>query len=142
VIARALSIEVTGLALKVCHTHRRRDDAISYWSQAIVAVSGPAAEQRHAGYPADVRARLWQRAYWKGDRANAEHWLRLAAGRATLVQTEAMARHLVGEQWPAIVRVAQALVEEGELDGARIEALMGCERCIGYNLDTRWVGSR
>jgi hypothetical protein len=44
---------------------------------------------------------------------------------------------MVDEQWPAIVRVAEALLDRGELTGARIEALMGCQRSIGYNLDTR-----
>jgi hypothetical protein len=34
--ARSLSIEVTGLTLKVCHVGRR-DDPIARWSQAIVA---------------------------------------------------------------------------------------------------------
>jgi hypothetical protein len=136
VVARALSIEVTSLALKVCRT-RRRDDPISYWGQAIVAVSGAAAEQRFACYPPEVRDRLWK-IYWKTDRANAEHWLELIRGAAparrrvgatprtcapTLQQCEAMARHLVEEHWPAIVRVARALAAEGELSGVLLDRL-------------------
>jgi hypothetical protein len=35
-----------------------------------------------------------------------------------------MAGHLVDEHWPAIVRVAGALVERAELSSARIEALI------------------
>jgi hypothetical protein len=69
-----------------------------------------------------VRARLWK-SYWKTDRANAEHWLGLIRG-VSFAQAEAMARHLVGEHWPAIVRVAEALADCGELSGAELERLV------------------
>jgi hypothetical protein len=114
VVARSLSIEVTGVALKYCQT-RRREDPISCWSQAIVACAGPESEQRHARYPLDVRSRLW-RGYWAGDRRNALHWLGLIRG-VTMTQCEAMARFYVDTSWPAITRVAHALAEEGELSG-------------------------
>jgi hypothetical protein len=120
VVARSLSLEVAKLDLKLCHTHRR-DDPIAYWGQAIVAVSGPAAEQKFAAYPLEVQARLWK-SYWKTDRANADYWLGLIHG-VSLAQAEAMARHLVGEHWPAIVRVAEALAEEGELSGVALDRL-------------------
>jgi hypothetical protein len=122
VVARALSLEVVRVELKFCRVGRCRDDPIARWSQAIVAVAGPAAEQRHAAYPWDVQSRLW-RAYWRADRRNAEHWLGLISG-VTLAQCKAMARYYVGEHWHAIVRVAEALAAEGELSGARLEALV------------------
>jgi hypothetical protein len=65
---------------------------------------------------------MWGSA-WKTDRRNACDWLRRMDSAVTLKQTEAMARHLVAEHWDAIVRVAEALAAEGELSGARIEAL-------------------
>jgi hypothetical protein len=123
VVARSLSLEVLMLELKFCRVGRR-DDPLACWSQAIVAVAGPAAEQRHARYPEDVRARLW-RVYWKTDRANAEHWLGLIRGvnAPTLAQCENMARYFVDEHWDAIVRVARALLDEGELSGVALDRL-------------------
>ena len=38
---------------------------------------------------------------------------------------ERLAARMVEEQWPAITRITEALAAEGELSGARIEALMG-----------------
>jgi hypothetical protein len=116
-----LSIEVTGLTMKACCT-QRRDDPISYWGQGIVACAGPPAEQKFAGYPQDVQDRLWV-VFWKTDGANVEYWLNRING-VTLAQAEAMARYLVDEHWDAIVRVAESLAAEGELGGARIEALL------------------
>jgi hypothetical protein len=40
-----------------------------------------------------------------------------------------MATYLVAEHWPAITRVAEALLDRGELSGLRIEALFCC--CAG-----------
>ena len=86
-------------------------------------MSGPAAEERHARYPKDVRSRLW-RVYWKTDRANAEHWLGKSGARApTLAQCENMARYLVDQHWAAIGRVAAALAAERELSGVALDRL-------------------
>jgi hypothetical protein len=128
VVARALGLEVTRVDLKFCRT-RRRDDPITYWSQAVVACAGPIAELRFAGYCEDTLA-MMEGSAWKTDRANAHDWLRrlddsgAARFKATLEQAQNMAAHLVGEHWDAIVRVAEALASEGELSGARIGALM------------------
>jgi hypothetical protein len=122
VVGRVLSVEVTGVTLVACST-RRRDDPISYWSQAVVAMSGSAAEQRFANYPPDRVAMMWGSA-WNTDRRNAYYWLRQMDSAVTLKQTEAMARYLVDEHWEAITRVAEALAAEGELSGGRIEALV------------------
>jgi hypothetical protein len=127
VVARSLSAEVTRLDLKFCHT-RRRDDPITCWSQAVVACGDPIAELRFAGYPPE-RVALLERSAWAPDRRNAAYWLRqlddsgAAPFKATLEQAQNMAAHLVDQHWDAIIRVAQALAAEGELSGARIEAL-------------------
>jgi hypothetical protein len=80
-------------------------------------MAGPASEQKFANYPPDTT--MWGSA-WGTDRRNAYDWLRRMDSTVTLKQVEAMARYLVKEHWPA-----EALATEGELSGARIEALMG-----------------
>jgi hypothetical protein len=122
VAALSLSIQVRCVTLEACST-RRRDDPIAHWSQAVVAMAGPAAEQKFAGYPPDRLAMMWRSA-WKTDRRNAYGWLRRMDSTVTLKQTEAMAAHLVAEHWDAIVRVAEALAAESELSGPEISALM------------------
>jgi hypothetical protein len=89
-----------------------------------VLPGGPFAEQKFAGYPKDVESTMLGSA-WKTDRANAYAWLRRMDSTVTMKQVEAMAAHLVAEHWAAIVRIAEALAAEGELGGARIEALLG-----------------
>jgi hypothetical protein len=74
----------------------------------VTAFAGPHAETRYAGYPPDTAMMMWQSA-WNTDRANAAVWLCGLKG-VTLMQAEAMARHLVEEHWPTIVRIAAALV--------------------------------
>jgi hypothetical protein len=112
VVARVLSIEVVKLTMECCST-RRRNDPISCWSQSIIALSGPAAEQRYAGYSKDVEAAMWRSA-WKTDRGNAQHWLlQLSGPVVTMRQCEAMAKHLVEEHWPAIVRSPEASCRNG-----------------------------
>ena len=88
-------------------------------------MSGPLAEMRFAGYSGDTLAMMWRYA-WAIDRRNAQHWLGLLGGSVTPKQAEKMARQLVEERWPMIVRVA-----EGELNGARIEALFRFYCCVG-----------
>jgi hypothetical protein len=78
------------------------------------------AERRFADYPSGVAVGMWSGA-WKTDKLNAQHWLALSGGVATLEQSERMAEHLVWQHWSAIVRVAQALADAGELIGAELE---------------------
>jgi hypothetical protein len=130
VVALSFGIAVTGLDLYHCRT-RRRDDPISYWMQAVTALSGPASEQKYVGYPRGAVMRL-KGSNWAADYANAAHWLSCAA-RATqitgvsLEQAERMAAHLVGEHWNAIGRVAAALAESGELSGVALDRLWRAE---------------
>jgi hypothetical protein len=97
----ALSIEISGLTLEVCRT-RRLDDSIGYWAQAVVAMAGPAAEQRFADYPPDRLATMWGSA-WKTDHANAYDWLRrmdsavMGAGRS----------HSCAGQWAGFIQPAR-----------------------------------
>jgi hypothetical protein len=55
---------------------------------------------KFAGCPHDVLGAMWQSA-WNTDRGNAARWLCGVKG-VTLMQAEAMARHLVGEHCDAI----------------------------------------
>jgi hypothetical protein len=66
---------------------------------------------------------MWGSA-WKTDGANAQNHLLRPAGSVRLL-IERLAARMVEEQWPAITRITEALAAEGELSGARIEALMG-----------------
>jgi hypothetical protein len=101
----------------------RNDDAMGRFEAAVVALAGPLAEQIFAGHPRDVRAMMLGSS-WKTDRANAENHLRRSSMARTLGDAALEAARLVMERWPAIVRVAEALLAQGELGGARIEALM------------------
>lgn len=93
-MARALSVEVTGITLVVCRT-RRRDDPISCWSQAIVAMAGPAAEQRYVRYPAGALPWL-KRTVWATDRRNAEHWW----GQTAVAALPIIALEMIGLVFP------------------------------------------
>jgi hypothetical protein len=117
-IAMSFGIKVTRVDLVCCHT-LRRDDPMGGWMQAVVALSGPASEQRYVGYPHGAVMRL-KGSNWKDDYRNALCWLELISG-VSLEQAERMAKHLVGQHWDAIGRVAQALAEEGELSGVELE---------------------
>jgi hypothetical protein len=122
--------------LGVCRSNRD-DDAMGCFEAAVVCLAGPMAEQAFAGHPRDVRAMMWGSS-WKADRAKAgNHLSRSSMGR-TLGDVALSAASLVTEHWPAIVRVAEALLAEGELSCADIGRL----GCIGYNLDTRSRCSR
>jgi hypothetical protein len=50
----------------------------------------------------------------------------------TLADVELLATRMVDEHWPAIIRVAEALLAFGELSGASIDALIHC--CAGATL--------
>jgi hypothetical protein len=68
--------------------------------------------------------RLWQSqiwgSAWQTDHANAARWVCGLKG-VTLMQAEAMARHLAEENWGAITRVARALAAAGEVSGAELK---------------------
>jgi hypothetical protein len=85
-------------------------------------MAGPAAEQRHADYPNDMLATLWETA-WKPDRDNAAANLCQSRRVRTLADVETLAASLVEEHWAGIARIAEVLLDQGELSGARIEAL-------------------
>jgi hypothetical protein len=57
---------------------------------------------------------------WAADYRRAYDWLRRYGGAVTLNQAEATARRLGGVNWLYIIRIAQALSVEGELDGAAL----------------------
>ena len=108
-----------------------------------MALAGPLAEQLFAGYADDVRAMMCDSA-WARDRANAENHLRACCRR--LDDAALKASQLVAEHLPRITRIAAALAEEGELSGARIEALIypsraswrlhsGCTAAKAYRRD-------
>ena len=76
----------------------------------MAALSGPVAEQSFVGYPRDARAMMWGSS-WKADRAKAEGHLRRSSMARTLGDAALKAAQLVTEYWPAIVRIAEALLE-------------------------------
>ena len=67
---------------------------------------------------------MWGSA-WKTDGANAQNHLLRPAGSVRLL-IERLAARMVEEQWPAIVRIAEALIECGELSGVALERLCRC----------------
>ena len=106
-------------ALRLCLCRSNRDDgSIGRWEATVVALSGPVAEQSFVGYPRDARAMMWGSS-WKADRAKAEGHLRRSSMARTLGDAALKAAQLVTEYWPAIVRIAEALLEHGEAPGSR-----------------------
>jgi hypothetical protein len=81
------------------------------------------AERRFANYSSIVTVQMWSDA-WQTEKLNAQHWLRLSGGVATLEQSERMAAHLTWTHWAAVVRIAEALLAQGELSGVGIDALL------------------
>jgi hypothetical protein len=110
------------LRLGLCRSNRS-DDALGRFEAAVVALAGPMAEQAFAGYPCGVRAMMWGSS-WKADRTKAENHLRKSSMARTLGDAALKAALLVTWHWPAIRSIATALRAEGELSGARIEALI------------------
>jgi hypothetical protein len=121
-IATVFGIEVTRVIFEVCYV-RPPGGSAGCWGQAVTALSGPFAEMKFASCTPDREAALWSSA-WKTDRFNALEHLRRSGRVRTLADVELLAARMVDQYWPAIVRVARALAEDGELSGARIEALM------------------
>jgi hypothetical protein len=98
-----------------------RDTARSHAYEAIVALAGPCAECRFCHYTMSERMDLWRGA-WAIDLAHARR--RIAAidgGRVVAAMRPAL--RLVREHWGAIERVANGLLEHGELSGAQVDTL-------------------
>ena len=89
-------------------------------AEALIALSGPLAEDRYQSYSLDEQAALWGSAWWP-DLRNALH--RLQAGES-LGEAVREARQLVRQNWSQIKRLAQALHQRGELTAAEIDAVV------------------
>jgi hypothetical protein len=122
VIARALGVKVECATLREVTTLHRRGDAESFRERAVVALAGPAAEERYGGYSDAQMAGLW-RNEWRGDFDNVLRYLD-AAGGDLFAPHKCAAERLVRKHWAAIERVAAALIERGELSGAEIDRLI------------------
>jgi hypothetical protein len=83
----------------------------------------PAAEDRLCSYTRDQRAELWCGPVWGTDLLNAMQHLDTAGG-GMFAPVRAEAEKLVREHWDAIERVAEALIERGELTGDEVDALV------------------
>ena len=90
-----------------------------YDGELIIALAGPEAEHRHnsgariAGNDLDVAQEILDR--FVGSRVERERYLRL-------MQRET--RGLVNREWPAIERVAAALLRHGRLTGGQVAQLI------------------
>jgi hypothetical protein len=73
----------------------------------VVALSGPFAEIAVRGLLARQKSCAVSSA-WATDRSNAQNHLRHSLRVRTLADVETLAACMVEEQWPAIVRVAEA----------------------------------
>jgi hypothetical protein len=66
------------------------------WAQAVVALAGPAAEQKFAGYPPATLA-IMRGSAWATDYRNAEHWLsRIRSVSPSRADGNAFAQHMWG----------------------------------------------
>jgi hypothetical protein len=92
-------------------------------NEAIIALSGPAAEDLHRRHTAPEREQMWRTA-WAADWANALRQLAGGDPEAALRR----AQRLVCESWGPIERLARALRERGELAGAEVDAVIGLRR--------------
>jgi hypothetical protein len=111
VIAMAFGIEVRRLSLEVCRVRPPRGSA-GCWGQAVTALSGPYAEMMFSSYSTGRVAELWSSA-WKTDRSNAlEHLLRLLPGPYAC-RCRALGRTHGRPVLAAIIRVAEALLDQG-----------------------------
>ena len=95
-----------------------------FYRAALVTLSGPAAEDRFCLYTRDQRAELWCGPVWQTDLLNAMHHLD-GSGGGPIAPVKREAEKLVRRHWEAIERVAEALIDLGELTGDEIEALIG-----------------
>jgi hypothetical protein len=88
--------------------------------RTVVALSGPAAEQRLMQYPAARRKKLWRAAAtWARRLANS----RRHGGDASLAWKHA--RALINANWRAVERVADHLHDHGKISEAAIDRALG-----------------
>jgi hypothetical protein len=122
VLARQLGHQVSAVALNRVGTLYCTTNPNSQWTEAVVALAGPAAEQRLRGYTFNQRNELWLTS-WATDMANAERHLRQSDHAVSLRQAENVAVCLVEQHWATITRVADALAAAGQLSGTDLDRL-------------------
>jgi hypothetical protein len=74
VVGMALGIGITKLESWLCH-FRPCNGRMAWWAYAVMALGGPAAEQRYACYPFDFVA-MKRNSVWAADYRRAYDWLR------------------------------------------------------------------
>jgi len=84
VVARVLGQPVKLASLDSVLTRHRRGDSKAHRQQAIVALAGPAAEDRLCRHTREERAQLWA-TVWRIDLANAVGHVDATGGGANLV---------------------------------------------------------
>jgi hypothetical protein len=107
VIARVLGQPVLRVAPRLTTYQASPRSARDFYRAALVTLAGPAAEDR-SGAPTC---------------STAMHHLD-AAGGGMMAPVKREAERLVRENWDAIERVAEALIERGELSGDEVDALL------------------
>src|SRR5262249_1152265 len=121
VIAHVLGAPVHHVTLQAAITPLQRATARCRWKRALIALAGPAAEDRFQRHAPAEHAALW-RSIWDGDARNAARYLGVDGD---VVAAHRKAARLVREHWSAIERVADALAERGRLSGAEVGTLVG-----------------
>jgi ATP-dependent Zn protease len=141
---RALDGDARALAHSAAHL--APDDLEALEKDAIVALAGPTAQQDYRPLSRAAQKRLWKDGGWHGDSMNAMNSLgtllmrqhdepvvpgetalkgeRAEELRQLLNRTHQKAADLVKESWPAIERVAGALLTHPMLTEAEIDALI------------------
>jgi hypothetical protein len=129
--------------------HQRPDDPDALEHDAIVSLAGPLAQQRHRPLSKSEQERAWEDVgEWYDDKLNAQNCLLMLQKRRRgeppivegqvvelegeplqefihlLASVELKARALVDQHWPAICRVAKALMSDRVLSEAEIDALI------------------
>jgi hypothetical protein len=127
--------------------HQRPSDPDALEHDAIVSLAGPLAQQRHRPLSQSEQDRAWKDGgEWYDDRLNAQNYLlmlqKLRRGEPVVEgqvdlegerfqefvdlfnSTLAKARALVDQHWPAICRVAKALMSDRVLSQAEVDALI------------------
>jgi hypothetical protein len=115
------NVPVHHVTLREAITPAKRFTARRRWKLAVVALAGPAAEDRFQRYPPAEHPALWNSA-WDGDARNAARYLGIDGD---VVAAHREAARLVRRHWSVIERVADALGERGRLSGAVVGALIG-----------------
>jgi hypothetical protein len=128
VIARGLGVGVTRIAMDSIRTRQRCNDPMASYTQAIICMSGPAAECRFMAYMPDEIEHNWT-TVWRNDRSDAERHpqdIDVALHQTGVHhrgQVEELARKWVEEHWATITRVAEALAAQGGLEPSELDRL-------------------